>query len=292
MVSVMSNYQPFLASSCDFSLLPPSTPLLNESLIEVPSFHSVIVQKQASFQFEDCSRMVEEWMSNATLLTAVATPIPVFTFEAPKVTIPEHQVISTVPVHIRSTPVPQAQFQRTQIKMESFSSDQVLDFKRVVYNLLVENFNDPTNCTFVKPISVQVAPGFVKEGFQFNDAENPEKKLPELYAQHIRKAPLDKENQSSVFIQDLYKFYLRSCLELLSKYFDKKDKYTFLYDDISLFVPNGTLEDAEERISRMSTRQRKRNATDKPKSQRKRNSEELSEEDSDTPKRKIRKQRK
>jgi len=241
--------------------------------------------------------MVEEWMSNATLLTVTTAPIqtPVsFTFEAPKVVFPELQVaLVAVPMHYESTPqVVQSQIQ-LQSKMESFSSDQVLDFKRVVYNLLVENFNDPINCTFVKPVTVEVTPGVFKDGFQFNELENPEKKLPELYAQHIRKAPLDKENQSSVFIQDLYKFYLRSCLELLSKYFDKKDKYTFLYDDVSLFIPEGNLEDAEERISRMSTRQRKRNASDKSKPQKKRNSEELSEEDSDvSPKRKNRKQRK
>ena len=100
--------------------------------------------------------------------------------------------------------------------------------------------------------------GVIRHGFCFNEAENPEKKLPELYAQHIRKARLDQEDISSVFVHDLYKFYLRASVELLSKYFEKRDKYTYLYEDTPLFVPNDTLDHAEERIRNMKTRARKK----------------------------------
>jgi len=73
---------------------------------------------------------------------------------------------------------------------------------------------------------------------------------------------LDLEDQCSVLIQDLYKFYLRSCLELLSKYFEKVDKYTFLYDEdeAPLFIPNGYFRDADIRINNMETRTRKKKA--------------------------------
>jgi len=45
----------------------------------------------------------------------------------------------------------------------------------------------------------------------------------------------------------------------------KQDKHTFFYDDIPLFVPGGSLKDAEARISKMGTIQRKhkkRNSSD------------------------------
>lgn len=120
-----------------------------------------------------------------------------------------------------------------------------------------------------QPFQTEVSSGVFRQGFKFCESENPDKKLPEMYAQHIRKANLQNENQNSVFIQDLYKYYLRSCVELLSKYFVKVDKYTFLYDEIPLFIPGGNLEEAEERISKMGTIQRrhKRNSSvdEKPK---------------------------
>jgi hypothetical protein len=44
----------------------------------------------------------------------------------------------------------------------------------------------------------------------------------------------------------------------MSKYFEKKDKYTYLYDDTPLFVPNESLEQAAVRIRGMATRSRKK----------------------------------
>jgi len=141
--------------------------------------------------------------------------------------------------------------------MANFPPESLQDFKHVLYNLLVEYHNNPSSSTFLQPCTME-EDGIIRHGFRFNSRQNPEKKLPELYAQHIRKARLDCEDQSSVFIQDLYKYYLRACVELLSKYFDKRDKYTYLYDDIPLFVPGESLEQAEERIKTMKTRARKK----------------------------------
>jgi len=142
-------------------------------------------------------------------------------------------------------------------KMESFAPESLNDFKHVIYNLLVENHNDPRNSNFVQPCSIKENVG-ARMGFRFNARQNPEKRIPELYAQHVRKARLDWQDQNSVFIQDLYKYYLRACVELLSKYFEKKDKYTYLYDDHPLFVPGESLDDAEHRLKSMKTRARKK----------------------------------
>lgn len=152
----------------------------------------------------------------------------------------------------------------SHVKMESFPPEEVTDFKHVVYNLLVEYHNDPTNVHLVEPCTL-VEHGRGRNGFRFNENCNPEKRLPELYVQHLKNAQLELENQNSPLIQDLYKFYMRSCVELLSKYFEKIDKYTYLYEDADnpLFVPNGNLLDAEVRIKNMKTRTRKKKATKK-----------------------------
>jgi len=141
--------------------------------------------------------------------------------------------------------------------MEKFPLDKVSDFKHVIYNLLVDHHNSPELVPFIEPVQI-VLDGEVRSGFRFPEPYNPEKRLPELYAQHIRQARLDLENQDSIFIQDLYKFYLRAVLELLAKYFEKCDKYTFLDDDAPLFVPNTCLKEAEARMKTMRTRARKR----------------------------------
>jgi len=147
--------------------------------------------------------------------------------------------------------------------MDRFPSEKVNDFKHVIYNMLVDNHNNPKINSFIRPCTI-VEDGVIRTGFCFNEEENPDKKLPEMYAQHIRKARLDLENQQSVFIQDLYKFYLRACVELLSKYFEKRDKYTYLYEDIPLFIPNSSLEEAEERIKNMKSRARKKRKAPAP----------------------------
>lgn len=137
----------------------------------------------------------------------------------------------------------------------SFPPEKVRDFKHIIYNLLVENYNDPIHNTLVVPIALR-QDGEVREGFRFNESKNPEKKLPELYSIHLKKAKLEFQDQSSIIIQDLYKYYLRACVELLSKYFEKRDKYTFLYDGVPLFIQGETLAEADVRLSNMKTRQR------------------------------------
>jgi len=141
--------------------------------------------------------------------------------------------------------------------MEKFPPDKVSDFKHVIYNLLVDHYNNPELVPFIEPVQI-VLDGEVRTGFRFLEGYNPDKKLPELYAQHIRRARLDLENHESIFIQDLYKFYLRAVLELLAKYFEKCDKYTFLDDDAPLFVPGTSLKESEARMKTMRTRARKR----------------------------------
>lgn len=138
-----------------------------------------------------------------------------------------------------------------------FPSHNLHDFKHVLYNLTAEAHNDTSGSTFLQPVTMEEG-GRTRNGFRFNKNHMPEKKLPELYAQHIRKSRLDQQDQSSVFIQDLYKFYLRACVELLSKYFEKRDKWTYLYDEVPLFVPGETLDDAQNRLKGLQTRARKR----------------------------------
>eukprot|EP01119_Soliformovum_irregulare_P003933 TRINITY_DN1496_c0_g1_i3.p1 TRINITY_DN1496_c0_g1~~TRINITY_DN1496_c0_g1_i3.p1 ORF type:complete len:260 (-),score=28.76 TRINITY_DN1496_c0_g1_i3:401-1180(-) len=105
--------------------------------------------------------------------------------------------------------------------MPFFPEDQLLNLKHVVYNMLVENHNirqssktyRPTLC---EPISIH-HDGRYRTGFRFNECTRPDKQLAEIYARHVKKVELDIEDPPSVFLQDLYKHYLRSCLELLAK---------------------------------------------------------------------------
>jgi len=135
-------------------------------------------------------------------------------------------------------------------KMEKFSPEKVGDFKHVVYNLLVDNYNDPQNGSFAHPIQIEEK-GKIHYGFSFNPEMHPEKKIPELYAQYIRKDRLDVQDFRCVCIQDLYKFYFRAAMELLAKYFDKHGKYSFLYKDVPLFVAEASLEEAANRIKQI-----------------------------------------
>jgi len=143
--------------------------------------------------------------------------------------------------------------------MPMFSAESVTDFKKVVYNLLVEHHNGDSN--FVYPIQVTLKDGEIKDGFTFNGDEDPEKFLPELYSKHVRKFDLTSEDYTKISIKDLYKYYKRSCMELLSKYFIKLDDSTFIYESTALFVVGSTLRDAELRIARLGTIQRKNRKT-------------------------------
>jgi len=147
----------------------------------------------------------------------------------------------------------------TKIAMTPFPDDKILDFKHVIYNELVANHNNESS--LVQPCHV-IDNVVLRHGFRFNEKEDPEEKLPELYCGHIKKARLDLEVKTAVFVKDLYKYYLRSCLELLSKYFEKVDKFTYLYDENwPLFEANGSLDEAQRRIRNMKTRARRATPT-------------------------------
>jgi len=138
-----------------------------------------------------------------------------------------------------------------------FTAENTTDFKRVVYNLLAEYWNGTSNHVF--PIQVTLKDGSARDGFMFNEKSDPDKLLPELYAKHVRKSDLTIENyEESICIRDLYKYYKRSCLELLAKYFIKYNDHTFIYESTPLFDPECTsLRDTESRIAKLGSIQRK-----------------------------------
>jgi len=145
--------------------------------------------------------------------------------------------------------------------MDAFPNLVLNDFKHIVYNLLTENFNNPKQSNLAEPYFVQEN-GVSRTGFRFNPESNPDKAIPELYAKYIRKSDLTQENYDSIFTQDLYKFYFRASMELMSKYFEKKDKYTYLDEEVQLFIPGGSLEEAEVRIKLIKARSRRKRKYD------------------------------
>lgn len=141
-------------------------------------------------------------------------------------------------------------------KSPLFPEESLNDFKHVMYNLLAEQYNNPEK-SYVEPIVVQEN-GVTRYGFRFDRKQKPAEKLAELYALTMRKARLDTQDKSKVIIQDLYKFYLRAAIELLCKYFERKDNFTYLYSDVVLFVPGETLDAAEKRIKAIKSKSSKR----------------------------------
>eukprot|EP01119_Soliformovum_irregulare_P000624 TRINITY_DN10448_c0_g1_i1.p1 TRINITY_DN10448_c0_g1~~TRINITY_DN10448_c0_g1_i1.p1 ORF type:complete len:284 (-),score=69.58 TRINITY_DN10448_c0_g1_i1:110-961(-) len=147
-----------------------------------------------------------------------------------------------------------------QQRMTMFTSAQLTDFKHVIYNLLVEGFNSGwnPNTSLILELNM-IVQGRRRTGFRFNPHLDPDKKMAELYAEHVKMARLDLENQTSIFIQDIYKYYLRACVELLGKYFQKVDKYRYLYkEDVPLFIVGGSLKEAEDRMRQLTSHNRKR----------------------------------
>jgi len=145
---------------------------------------------------------------------------------------------------------------------------QVTHWKHVIYNLLVDNHNDPQD-HFCYPYVIrglnekhEIEERF---GFRFDIKYDPAKKLAELWAGHEKNKSLEDTILPTTFKQDLYKYYLRAALDLLAKYFIKHDRFTFLYDGVPLFVPNGSLDEALTRIKSISARNRKTNKPTKSK---------------------------
>lgn len=142
-------------------------------------------------------------------------------------------------------------------QMESFPPEQVPDWKHAIYNFLVENHNSADKNTLVIPCIIEES-GHVRHGFILNPELDPKRRIAELYALHVRKAPLNIQKEASAFAEDIYRYYLRAAFQLMSKYFQKLGAWSYLYEDIPLFVPNETLDEAEERIRLLETKQRKR----------------------------------
>jgi hypothetical protein len=140
----------------------------------------------------------------------------------------------------------------SKLQMDKFDEDSITNFKQVLYNILVEQHNHPQNDPLIQQFQISDKHGNLKYGMAFNTNLFPEKALAELYSTHARRADLTKEDPSCIFIQDIYKFYYRACEQLLAKYFEKTEKYKWIYSsDLPLFVEGSTLEEADQRIKRI-----------------------------------------
>jgi len=146
--------------------------------------------------------------------------------------------------------------------MEKIPPCQVTQWKHVLYNLLVDNHNSPKVHTFCRPYTVRKLDEVIgtvveRKGFRFDVKQNPSKKLAEMWALYEKRKDLSVSTLPEVFKVDIYKSYLRSCLDLMAKYFEKEDKWTFLYYETPLFLPNETLCDGLARLKILPAKGRK-----------------------------------
>jgi len=147
---------------------------------------------------------------------------------------------------------------RSPRPMKAFSAAQVSDWKHVLYNLLVESHNNENNSgCLVSPVEVLHA-GQKRQGFSFNPNLQPRKKIAELYAHHVRKETLEQQDPKSNFTEDLYKYYLRCAYQLMCKYFMKVGPFTYVYEEVPLFIAGETLADAEDRLRNIDTKHRRK----------------------------------
>jgi len=147
---------------------------------------------------------------------------------------------------------------RSPHRMKAFSAAQVSDWKHVLYNLLVESHNNDNNTgCLVSPVEVLHA-GQKRQGFSFNPNLQPRKKIAELYAHHVRKETLEQQDPKSNFTEDLYKYYLRCAYQLMCKYFMKVGPFTYVYEEVPLFIAGESLADAEDRLRNIDTKHRRK----------------------------------
>jgi len=143
-------------------------------------------------------------------------------------------------------------------RMKPFAPAQVTDWKHVLYNLLVEHYNAANQeSTLVSPVEV-VSNGILRHGFSFNPNMQPRKRIAELYARHVRKETLEFQDQKSNFTEDLYKYYLRCAYQLMCKYFMKVGPFTYVYEDVPLFIAGEPLAEAEDRLRNIDTKHRRK----------------------------------
>eukprot|EP01119_Soliformovum_irregulare_P008213 TRINITY_DN2130_c0_g1_i1.p1 TRINITY_DN2130_c0_g1~~TRINITY_DN2130_c0_g1_i1.p1 ORF type:complete len:263 (+),score=22.99 TRINITY_DN2130_c0_g1_i1:66-854(+) len=135
--------------------------------------------------------------------------------------------------------------------MQKFLPSETADWKHVLYNLLVENHNQVDKNTLLIPCQAMFK-GKLCHGFHINSAIDSKKLLAELYAFHLKGIRLTETNVE----EGIYKKYLRSALQLISKYFSNAGPGTYVYGKVPLFVPNEAIQDAAVRLRSLDTRQR------------------------------------
>jgi len=160
------------------------------------------------------------------------------------------------------TEMPSSAIKRSKGKyMEPFPAHRVVHWKYVLYNLLVEHYNSEDKNTLAVPCEVSKN-GKTLKGFSLNQALDPKKRLAELYSLYVRKEDLASEDYSSPFIQDLYKYYLRCALQLMNKFFIKAGPWTYLYDEVILFVAEEDLNAAEMRLRFLEGKKKRKGSMD------------------------------
>lgn len=68
--------------------------------------------------------------------------------------------------------------------MELFEEKDSLTWKHILYNLLVEHHNNPTDESLLKPVRIEFN-GKMREGFRVRQHKDSENRLTELYANYV-----------------------------------------------------------------------------------------------------------
>jgi hypothetical protein len=169
----------------------------------------------------------------------------------------KRELSDTITATKKESDRPQHKVPRTSCKMDPFPPTDKTDWKHVLYNLLVENYNSDDKNTLLLPTTI-IVDGKMRDGFTINEGLSPKIVLAELYAFHVRKESLQALDAKSSVGKDLYRFYLRSAYQLMSKYFTKVGKWTYIYDEVPLFVPGEDLAAARDRVKMLDTKQRRK----------------------------------
>eukprot|EP01119_Soliformovum_irregulare_P003082 TRINITY_DN13383_c0_g1_i1.p1 TRINITY_DN13383_c0_g1~~TRINITY_DN13383_c0_g1_i1.p1 ORF type:complete len:217 (+),score=47.64 TRINITY_DN13383_c0_g1_i1:770-1420(+) len=204
-----------------------------------------------SDQGEEKKRTLEDWEEDQSEIDGGILHVasPVFwqdeTYEAEKAEL-EEDVLKQEEDHPQGI-----------AKMTPFPADQT-DWKKILYNLLVENHNEPSDQNPIYPLEVEVE-GTLRSGFAINTKScDPKKFLAELYAARKRQGALKDLDPVAPATQALYTHYSRAADQLMSKYFDRVGKHVYAYGDTPLFIPGGELLEAADRIKGIETKSRRK----------------------------------
>jgi len=225
----------------------------------IPSDAPIEVFDVESFLVADPSFIMDNILLNSHIIDHISDHEDAILHAPLEMDIPLERVIEPEP-RLKRKMVVEKPYLAKRSKgryMEPFPAQRVVHWKYVLYNLLVENYNSDDKNTLVMPCEVTVK-GKIVKGFSLNQALDPKKRLAELYSLYVRKEDLASEDYSSPFIQDLYKYYLRCALQLMNKFFIKAGPWTYLYDEIILFVVEEDLASAEMRLRFLEGKKKKR----------------------------------